>query len=209
MRIQEAPPSWQWERVTPAYIVGPIVTLRHISLGFSREEMVRQYRWGQDEELQYWSGSVPAAQSLVEFEASMIASIRQRDARRDRYAILDPLGGLMGVVSYFNVDFDRRLAELGIYIGERDRWDQGIGTEAVLTFLAHLFRNTDLRTMRLKTLASNARAQNCYRKCGFEVTSSLRKYSARLGYHVEVQMETTRESFQASFGRRPISFYSR
>ena len=209
MRIEEAPPGWRRETVSPSYIVGPVVTLRHVSLGFTKEEIQRQFRWGQDEELQYWSGSIPSAASLQQFEADLASWSRQRDLRRDRYAIMNETGSLIGLVSYYNVVFERRQADLGIYIGERSCWSKGYGTEAVLTLLGHLFRNTGLQVMFLTTYASNGRAQACYRKCGFEVTGTMRKYSGRAGYYVDVQMRLTRADFQRYHGQRKVTIYHR
>lgn len=209
MRIEEAPPSWQRAIVSPAYIIGPRVSLRHVSLGFSREEVVRQYHWGMDDELQYLSGSVPSAPTLVQFEADVATWSHHRDARRDRFAILDEQRYFIGMISYYNVVFERGQAELGIYIGDRSRWSMGYGTEAILTLLGHLFRNTDLRVMFLTTYASNGRAQACYRKCGFVVTGSMRKYSGRAGYYVDVQMRITRDEYLQLHGHRHLSVLQR
>ena len=209
VRIEQIPLSWQREQVSPAYIVGPTLTLRHVSLGFSAEEVARQYRWGFDDELQYWSGSVPRAASLAQFEADVRVMSRQHDLRRDRYAIVDAVGGMLGMVSYYNLNFEQQQAELGIYIGERDYWSKGIGSEAILTLLSHLFRNTELNTMYLTTYVSNVRAQACYRKCGFEVAGTMRKFNGRIGYYVDVQMRTTRSGFLAHFGRRPLTVHAR
>lgn len=209
MRIEEAPPGWHRGTVSPPYIVGPVLTLRHVSLGFSREEIVRQYRWGLDDDLQFWSGSVPSAPSLAQFEADLISWAAQRDARRDRYGILNERGSLIGMISYYNVVFERRQAELGIYIGDRENWSRGYGTEAILTLLGHLFRNTSLGAMYLTTYASNGRAQTCYRKCGFEVIGTMRKYNGRIGYYVDVQMKVTRENFLLRHGQRPLTLYGR
>jgi RimJ/RimL family protein N-acetyltransferase len=209
VRIEEAPPDWQRAIVSPAYIIGSRVTLRHISLGFSHDEIVRQYRWGLDEELQYWSGSVPTASTVAQFEQDVVTWTRQRDARRDRYAILNEHDEMIGMISYYNVVFERGQAELGIYIGDHGRWGKGYGTEAILTLLSHLFRHTGLRMMYLTTYASNARAQACYRKCGFEVTGTMRKYSSRAGYYVDVQMRLSRERFMALHGHRPVTIFNR
>ena len=209
MRIEEAPPEWLRSVVSPAYLVGPRLTLRHVSLGFSREEILRQFRWGQDDELQFWSGSVPAAPTLAQFEADLVGWTSSRDARRDRYAILSESGLLIGMVSYYNLIFERKEAELGIYIGERAYWSQGYGTEAIITLMGHLFRYTSLSSMVLTTYASNARARACYQKCGFEVVGSARKYSGRAGYYIDVQMRLTRERFQRMHGSRPITVHMR
>jgi RimJ/RimL family protein N-acetyltransferase len=209
VRIDEAPPGWRKDIVSPAYIVGPKLTLRHVSLGFSREELLRQFHWGQDEELQYLSGSVPSAPTFAQFEADIAGWTRQRDARRDRYAILADSTYFIGMVSYYNVVFERRQAELGIYIGDRGYWSKGYGSEAILTLLGHLFKHTNLAAMYLTTYASNARAQACYRKCGFEVTGTMRKFNGRVGYYVDVQMKLTRERFVTLFGARPVTIYHR
>ncbi len=152
---------------------------------------------------------MPTAPSLVQFEADVVTWARQRDTRRDRYAIIDPDGGFLGMVSYYNVNFEHRNAELGIYIGDRDYWSRGIGTEAILTLLSHVFRHTNLSTVYLTTYASNARAQACYRKCGFEVTGTLRKFSNRIGYYVDVRMDISREIFFRRYGDRPLTVYPR
>lgn len=208
-RVDERQVGWPAAIVSPAYIVGPRVTLRHVSLGFSREEIARQYQWGRDEELQYWSGSVPNAPTLAQFEADVVNWSRQRDTRRDRFAILNEDDRMIGIVSYYNLMIDRGQAELGIYIGDRAYWSHGYGTEAILALLGHLFRNTTLKVMHLTTYASNTRAQACYRKCGFEVTGSMRKYSTRAGYYMDVQMRCVRDHFLALHGERPLAVYGR
>ncbi len=146
---------------------------------------------------------------MVQFEADVLAWAASRDATRDRYAILGEDGLMIGMVSYFNLIFERRQAELGIYIGERACWSIGYGSEAIVTLLGHLFRYTNLNSMVLTTYASNARAQACYKKCGFEVIGSTRKYNGRVGYCVDVQMRLTRERFQRLHGSRPITVHLR
>ena len=209
MRLEEAPPGWRRDNLSPAYIVGPRVTLRHVSLGFSRAELLRQYRWGQDEDLQYWSGNIPSSASFAQFEADVTSWAFQRDARRDRFALLDERETLIGMVSYYNVEFERQQAELGIYIGERSCWNRGYGTEAIVSLLGHLFRNTGLQSMLLTTYASNGRAKACYEKVGFETTSTMRKYSGRAGYYVDLTMRISRERFMALNGDVQLTFHFR
>ena len=50
--------------LTATVVRGRRVTLRHNSEGFSEEEIARRYRWSLDQELQYWSGSIPSASTL-------------------------------------------------------------------------------------------------------------------------------------------------
>jgi RimJ/RimL family protein N-acetyltransferase len=104
------------------------------------------------------------------------------------------------MISYYNWMPERGTAELGIYIGERQLWDKGYGTEAVRTLLDHLFQTTSLRAMYLNTYATNERARGSYQKVGFETMGTARKYSTRIGYYVDVQMRITREDFVARYG---------
>ena len=181
-------------------IRGRRVTLRHASEGFSEEEIARRYRWSLDKELQYWSGSIPAAPTLAQFRSDIIASTHQLDARRDQFAILKEDSELIGMVSYYNWTPERGQAELGVYIGERGLWDRGYGTEAIRTLLDHLYQTTRLRAMYLNTYATNERARASYNKIGFETVGAMRKYSSRIGYYIDVQMRITREDFIGRYG---------
>jgi len=187
----------------PALVVGKSVTLRHVSCGFSEEEIEQRYRWGLDEDLQYWSGSIPTAASLAAFRADVLRARHTREPRRDSFAILDDQGWLVGMVSYYNIVEERGQAELGIYIGERSVWSRGYGSAAITTLLGYLFRHTNLQVMYLSTYSTNERAQACYRKCGFQVTGTMRKYSSRAGYYTDLQMKALRADFLALFPQRP------
>jgi len=186
--------------LTATVIRGRRVTLRHASEGFSEEEIARRYRWSLDQDLQYWSGSIPAAPTLAQFRGDIIASTRQSDMRRDQFAVLDEHGEMIGMISYYNWNADRASVELGIYIGERSLWDKGYGTEAIRTLLDHLFQTTPLRAMYLNTYAANGRARASYKKIGFETVGTMRKYSSRIGYYIDVQMRLSREDFIARYG---------
>src|SRR5919197_2776371 len=131
--------------LTATVIRGRRVTLRHSSEGFSEEEIARRYRWSLDQELQYWSGSIPSASTLAQLRHDIIATTQHVDPRRDQFAILDERGVLIGMISYYNWTPERGTTELGIYIRERQLWEQGYGTEAVRPPLEHLFQTTSLR----------------------------------------------------------------
>ncbi len=185
--------------LTATVIRGRRVTLRHTSEGFSEEEIARRYRWSLDQELQYWSGSIPAAPTLAQFRSDVLASVTHFDYRRDQFALLDQWGNLIGMISYYNWTPERGHAELGIYIGERHLWDKGYGSEATSTLLDHLFQTTPLRAMYLNTYATNERARASYEKVGFTTVATMRKYSSRIGYYIDVQMRITREDFERKY----------
>jgi RimJ/RimL family protein N-acetyltransferase len=69
---------------------------------------------------------------------------------------------------YYNLDQDRREAELGISIGERDYWENGYGTDALKALTTALFRAGEIQRFYLHTLDWNTRAQRAFQKAGFQ-----------------------------------------
>lgn len=67
-----------------------------------------------------------------------------------------------------NIDWVNRRAELGIFIGEKDYWSLGIGTEAVKLILDYGFNILNLRNVMLGVYSFNERAIKSYIKCGFK-----------------------------------------
>lgn len=176
-------------------VEGGATRLRPAVWGFSEDELRRRYRWSHDDVLQYWSGSIPNGRSFRHF----VDTVGQRDwpenGRRISYAILKRDGELAGMVSCYNIDHERKTGEIGIYLGERDLWGQGLGTDALVTFVRHLFNDLGFDSVYLHTYQSNVRAQRSYARVGFEPREVKRRYAPRVGYHDEVRMDLTRDRF--------------
>ena len=91
-------------------------------------------------------------------------------ARGSMLAICDPMEKLLGFVRFAFFQGDQgRNARIGILLGRKDNWNQGLGTAAVQLALFFLFERKGVRRIELDTAEFNARAQRCFRKCGFEV----------------------------------------
>ena len=178
-------------------VEGDKTKIRPASWGFSDEELRRRYRWSQDDVLQYWSGSIPGGRSYDNFVGTVAERDWPRDGKRISYAILRKDNGqLVGMVSCYNIDRRDRTGEIGIYIGEKDYWGHGYGTDALRAFLSHLFNDLGFESVYLHTYQSNLRAQRSYRHVGFEVRETKRRYAPRIGYHDEVRMTITRDRFE-------------
>jgi RimJ/RimL family protein N-acetyltransferase len=181
-------------------VEGGTTRLRPASWGFSEPELERRYRWSQDDVLQYWSGTIPGGRSYEQFRATVAGRDWPSDGKRISYAILTHEGELIGMVSCYNVDRRFDVGELGIYLGEKGYWGRGYGTDALIAFLRHLFGSLRFRSVYLHTYESNVRAQRSYTRAGFEVTDRRRRYAPRLGYHNEVRMNITAETFERLHG---------
>ncbi|MFC1949809.1 GNAT family N-acetyltransferase [Chloroflexota bacterium] len=125
------------------------------------------YAWETDPELAELDAapvvSIPYSQYLLEYTHQLDYS--PKTSRRFAVDTLD--GKHIGNCSYYNLDKPRGEVEVGIMIGNQDYWSQGYGTDAITTLINHIFEETQVNRVRLKTLLSNIRAQKCFQKCGF------------------------------------------
>ncbi len=96
---------------------------------------------------------------------------RKKDPRMLFLAIDDLEGELLGFLNIFNLDWDNKKAELGIYLGF-EFTDKGYGTEAIGTLLPYYFEKMKFRELYLEVASLNKRAINCYLKCGFEFSKT-------------------------------------
>jgi len=91
------------------------------------------------------------------------------DISEDSFAIIlkenDKLIGNCGLI---DVEQVTRKAELGIFIGEKEYWNMGYGTEAITLLLDYGFNLLNLHNIMLEVFAFNKRAIECYKKIGFK-----------------------------------------
>jgi ribosomal-protein-alanine N-acetyltransferase len=177
-------------------VTGQKTWLRPASWGFSEDELHRRYQWSLDDDLQYWSGTIPGGRSYTQFKDTVLERDWPSDGRRISYAIFTSNEGMIGMVSCYGIDWQRGVGEIGVYLGIKSLWGRGYGTDALRTFLRHLFTNLDFTSVYLHTYESNVRAQRSYSRIGFEVVDKRRRYSARIGYHDELRMSIARERFE-------------
>jgi [ribosomal protein S5]-alanine N-acetyltransferase len=181
-------------------VEGERTRLRPASWGFSEAEFQRRYRWSSDDTLQYWSGTIPGGRSFGHFKEIVGQRDWPSDGKRISYAILTKDGSLIGMVSCYNIDRRRQTGELGVYLGEQEYWGHGYGTDAIITFMRHLFTGLDFESIYLHTYESNLRAQKSYERVGFKLADKRRRFSPRIGYHEEIKMDLSRDEFARLHG---------
>ncbi len=84
---------------------------------------------------------------------------------------------LIGTVGLHDIDALNQTAELGIAIGNPTHQGNGIGTEVIEALCDHAFSVLNLRSVTLRVLGNNPRAEQCYVKCGFTETG---RFSAHI-----------------------------
>ncbi len=163
------------------------------------EDANKDYAWRSDDELAHLDAAPTLRIPFTNFLTSYADELGHPSRRRRRFAIETLDGKHIGNCMYYNIDEGKRGAELGIMIGDRDYWDQGLGTDAVTTLLDHIFNITKLERVYLNTLEWNVRAQRCFEKCGFVRCKRQRRY-----HNDFISMEIYRNSWQH---RAPLKGY--
>ena len=109
----------------------------------------------------------------------------------------------IGFISLGEIDRDNRKAEIGMLIGEKEYWDQGYGTDSLITLLDYLFREKCLNRVGLEVFEYNTRAKRAYEKIGFTVEGVQRKGLFRKNAFYDVYlMGILREDFEAAHNRQ-------
>ncbi len=131
------------------------------------EDAQVDYAWRKDPELTRYDAAKPITTSFADYVALYGDDLASSNPFRRSLAVEDLEGHHIGNVMFYNIDALKGEAEVGITIGDRRYWGRGYGTDALKALLRHLFTDTSLTRLYLKTLDWNDRAQRCFEKAGF------------------------------------------
>lgn len=95
---------------------------------------------------------------------------------------------VIGNCGIHNVSQVHRNASLGIFIGEKTFWNQGIGTEATNLLLDFAFNILNLHNIYLSVMSYNKRAIRCYEKIGFKKIGVQREFMFVSGKYHDVYL---------------------
>jgi RimJ/RimL family protein N-acetyltransferase len=146
------------------------------------------YRWHNDEDVMRW---------LQSYFHESLAAIRKRIADRADNSYekntfcIETLEErkLIGIVALRDADPINARAHVDIYIGEREYWGGGYGTDAMRTVCRYGFGTMRLHSIELSVVEANERAIKSYQKIGFQVDGRLRQSFHRDGeWHDELLM---------------------
>ncbi len=107
---------------------------------------------------------------------------------------------LIGNCSLFKIDHPDRKAELGIFIGDKNYWDKGYGTEAIKLLLDYGFNILNLHNILLNVHSYNKRALKAYEKAGFKIIGRRRESLIMGGIkHDEIYLDILEDDFESPF----------
>ncbi len=152
----------------PVMIEGKAVRLRALRA----EDAEHHLRWRNDPEVVRLAaaGDPRFGPTTAEALADRFTRILRLDPREAGVLTVEekPGGRPIGMVDYRGVDPYEGVAEVGIFIGERDFWSHGYGTEALGLLVDHLFGMFPLHRLELDTWSGNTRAARAFARLGFQ-----------------------------------------
>lgn len=120
-------------------------------------------------------------------EQPMVIEVLQDDSWR-------PVGNC----GFHNLDWRCKSAEVGIFIGEKEMWNQGFGSEAMRLLLMHGFETLNLNRIALDVYATNPRAIRSYEKVGFQLEGRKRQAMFKAGQYIDILlMSVLRSEWQS------------
>ncbi len=169
-------------------IIGDQIRLRAIE----KEDLPSFVKWLNDPEVRQGLSLIMPL-SLAE-EEDWFASMLKRSPFERPLAIEiqpDPQKEswiFVGNCGFIDIDWQNRLAEIGIHIGEKEYWNQGYGTKAMRLMLKHGFENLNLHRLWLRVFKNNQRAIRSYEKAGFILEGKFREAQYLEGKYVDVMI---------------------
>ena len=164
-------------------IYGKRIRLRHIE----RADLSYFVEWLNDPEVhQGLSLYIPLSQVEEErwFESSLERPPEERPLAIETKHGEDWM--LIGNCGFFNIDWRNRNAELGVFIGDKNYWDKGYGTEVIHLLVQHGYDTLNLHRLFLRVYEDNPRAIRAYEKAGFVHESRQRQAVFQEGKYLDI-----------------------
>jgi RimJ/RimL family protein N-acetyltransferase len=175
---------------------GELVTLGPIQ----RDYLPRYVEWLNDWQVRRClAPNLPHPYTLEDEEGWFNHQRQEQDARL--FAILTRgEGRLLGNCGLHQIDWTNRHATLGIFIGDKNYWGKGYGTDTTQALLRYAFEEANLHRIELEVFAFNTRATRMYDKVGFRVEGTRKQALFREGaWHDEHIMAILRDEWTALY----------
>lgn len=127
--------------------------------------------------------------------------LEKEQNNKNVFAIIDvQTDEMIGNIGLHEINHINRTATLGIFIGNKNYWSKGYGTEAIQLILDFGFNYLNLNNIDLALMEFNQRALKCYEKCGFKEIGRKRKCNFINGkYYDAILMDILAEEFTESY----------
>ncbi|GBF10827.1 GNAT family protein [Tepidibacillus infernus] len=171
---------------------GKLVQLKAVE----RENLSKYLEWVNDPEVtQYLSPQTRFPKTLAE-EHRWYDNLLKQDDKFVFSIYTRADDRMIGSVGLHSISWKNQWAIAGIFIGDKDYWGKGYGTEAFRLCLYIGFQELGLQRVELGVYAFNERAIKSYQKLGFVEEGRRRRFLYRNGqFYDEVMMSILREEY--------------
>ncbi len=180
-------------------LVGDRIYLSPRSL--SDEEVEKFTEWMNDFQVTDYTGRSSEITTYIEEKEWLENSAKDTNNRNFNIVELNK-NKLIGTIGLIKINWIKRSAILGIFIGDKDSRNNGYGTEAINMLLEYGFKYLNLHSIRLDLISINERAHKCYLKCGFKDTGYSREEMFLNGkYYDTLHMDILESEFKGDYIR--------
>lgn len=179
-------------------LTGKLTRLRPIEM----DDLERYTAWINDPGVVEFLGAAFPLMSRTAEREWLEKAVRKPVAYGEVPLAIETLEGRhIGSVALHEGHAIERKCSLGIMIGDKECWNRGYGTDAIITLLRFGFDDMNLNRVWLTVDEDNVRGIACYRKCGFVEEGRLRQDRYQGGaYHDTLIMGVLVSEFQALHG---------
>ena len=128
--------------------------------------------WINDLEMTQFLPKLYSRSINVQNEKELLGKI----SKEHNYSIIDiGTNELLGNCGFHAIDHIYPTCEVGIFIGNKDYWNKGYGTEALSLLLDYGFKALNFHNITLRVVSFNERAIKSYEKVGFRFIGKQRE----------------------------------
>jgi ribosomal-protein-alanine N-acetyltransferase len=145
-------------------IHGPRISLRSPEI----RDAEKVFQWERDDEVWRYDPHRPYSRTMRDFLPGFERNYVRGNGRQFWFIIQDEQDAPIGTITYFNVDQRLGQLEVGLGLGEKNRWGLGYGPEAIRTLVEHLFKTlSPIMRVYAETAVANRPARRAFAKAGF------------------------------------------
>ncbi len=131
------------------------------------EDATNVFHWERDNEVWRYDPHRPYSHTMAEFLPIFKRNYVHGGGRQCWFIIEDEEHIAIGTITYFNVDMRLGQVEIGLGLGEKTRWGQGYGPDAIRTLVRYLFTFPHIVRVYAETAVDNVPARRAFIKAGF------------------------------------------
>jgi RimJ/RimL family protein N-acetyltransferase len=163
------------------------------------EHIHKYFKWNNDRDLNHLDDEVGhVKESFGDFKVRFERMIHQPSPRDQYFEMSTHDDELIGVAYSVGISPYNKYCLVGVTIGERSKWAQGFGKEALQLLLAYCFEDLGMHRVTAETYEYNPAWDRLVRSIGFKLEGVRREHLLRDGkYHDRFDFGLLEDEYRA------------